>query len=162
MSIFVVSTFNEGTPPEIIPVRSVIAATSFANVLSDLSPLIYCDVVPVVITGSFSVSSSFIAACTVVAAILPAGVFATVVAVWSPVFAPETVVVPVTARVGVEVPEIATVLYLPAVISPVVSAIVAALFCMSFPVVESKRAIALSVAEAGQTTSPDHFALICV
>lgn len=28
-------------------------------------------------------------------------------------------------------------------------------FCMSFPVVESKRAIALSVAEAGHTTSPD-------
>lgn len=74
--------------------------------------------------------------------------------VWSPVFVPDTAVVPVTASVGVEVQEIATVLYFPAVMSPVVSAMVAALFCMSFPVVVSNRAIALSVAEAGQTTSP--------
>ena len=34
------------------------------------------------------------------------------------------------------------------------SLIVVEEFCMSFPVVVSKRAIALSVAEAGQTTSP--------
>ncbi len=37
--------------------------------------------------------------------------------------------------------------------SHVVSAMVTAEFCMSLPVVESKRATALSVAEAGQTTS---------
>lgn len=71
----------------------------------------------------------------------------------SPVFVPLTDVVPVTARDGVDEPVIVTVLYLPAVISPVVSAIVAALFCMSFHVVVSKRAIALSVALAGHTTS---------
>ena len=71
----------------------------------------------------------------------------------SPVLVPLTAVVHVTASVGVEVPEIATVLYLPPVISPVVSAIVTALFCSSLPVVESNRATALSVAEAGQTTS---------
>jgi len=35
------------------------------------------------------------------------------------------------------------------------SSIVAALFCINFPVVVSKRAIALSVALAGQTTSPE-------
>ena len=48
-------------------------------------------------SGAFnasSVSSSFIAACTVVADIVPAGVFATVVAVWSPVFVP--LVFPIT------------------------------------------------------------------
>lgn len=60
-----------------------------------------------------------------------------------------------TASVGVEAPDIATVLYFHAVISPVVSAIVAALFCKSLPVVESKRAIALSVELAGHTTSPE-------
>lgn len=75
--------------------------------------------------------------------------------VWSPVFAPLTVVVPVTANVGVALPDIATVLYFHAVMSPVVSAIVAALFCINLPVVLSNRAIALSVAEAGQTTSHD-------
>lgn len=32
---------------------------------------------------------------------------------------------------------------------------VSVLFCISLPVVESNLAIALSVAEAGQTTSPD-------
>lgn len=42
----------------------------------------------------FSVSSSFIAACTVVADIVHAGVFATVVAVWSQVFVP--LVFPIT------------------------------------------------------------------
>ena len=36
--------------------------------------------------GAFSVSSSLMAAWTVVAAIFPAGVFGVVVAVWSPVF----------------------------------------------------------------------------
>lgn len=59
-----------------------------------------------------------------------------------------------TARVGVELPEIATVLYFPPVISPVVSAIVTAEFCISFQVVASNLATALSVAEAGHTTSP--------
>jgi hypothetical protein len=43
---------------------------------------------------------------------------------------------------------------LPPVISPVVSAIVTTLFCSNLPVVESKRATALSVDEAGHTTSP--------
>ena len=42
-----------------------------------------------------------------------------------------------------------------AVIFPL-SSIVAPEFCISLPVVVSKRAIALSVAEAGQTTSPLH------
>jgi hypothetical protein len=56
--------------------------------------------------------------------------------------------------VGVLDPDIATVLYLPPVISPVVSAIVTTLFCSNLPVVESKRATALSVDEAGHTTSP--------
>lgn len=72
----------------------------------------------------------------------------------SPVFVPLTAVVPVTASVGVAEPDIATVLYLPPVISPVVSAMVTAESCMSFPVVESNRAIALSVEDAGHTTSP--------
>lgn len=69
-------------------------------------------------------------------------------------FVPLTAVVPVTVRAGVDAPEIATVLYFPPVISPVVSAMVTALFCRSFHVVESNRATALSVEEAGQTTSP--------
>lgn len=82
--------------------------------------------------------------------------------VWSPVFAPLTVVVPVTANVGVALPDIATVLYFHAVMSPVVSAIVAALFCINLPVVLSNRAIALSVAEAGQTTSQLPLAVLAI
>jgi hypothetical protein len=74
--------------------------------------------------------------------------------VWSPVFVPLTDVVPVTASVGVDEPEIATVLYFPPVMSPVVSAIVTALDWISFPVVESNLATALSTADTGPTTSP--------
>lgn len=46
--------------------------------------------------------------------------------------------------------------------SPVVSAIVAALFCINLPVVLSNRAIALSVAEAGQTTSQLPLAVLAI
>ena len=67
--------------------------------------------------------------------------------------AQETVVVQVTANVGVEAQLIATVLYLPHVISQEVSAIVTAEFCINFHDVESNLTTALSVAEAGQTTS---------
>lgn len=45
-------------------------------------------------------------------------------------------------------------LYLPPVISPVVSAIVTAEFWINLPVVPSNLATALSVADAGPTTSP--------
>lgn len=64
--------------------------------------------------------------------------------VWSPVFVPE------------ELPEKLVADILP------LSSIVTLLFCISFPVVESKRAIALSVAEAGHTTSHAPFAFNCV
>ena len=50
--------------------------------------------------------------------------------------------------------EIVRPLYLPPVISPVVSAIVTAEFCTSLPVVPSNRTTALSVEDAGPTTSP--------
>jgi len=56
--------------------------------------------------------------------------------VWSPVLLPE------------EEPEKLVAVKLPE------SSIVAQEFCKSFPVVRSYRAIALSVEEAGQTTSP--------
>lgn len=82
--------------------------------------------------------------------------------VWSPVLVPDTAVVPVTESVGVEAPEIATVLYFPAVMSPVVSAMVTAESCKSFPVVVSNRATALSVAEAGQTTSHEADAVLAI
>lgn len=64
--------------------------------------------------------------------------------VWSPVFVPE------------ELPEKLVADILP------LSSIVTLLFCISFPVVESKRAIALSVAEAGHTTSPVPLAVLLI
>ena len=70
---------------------------------------------------------------TLVADMLPAGVSVVVAAVWSPVFVPDTFV-------AVRFPA---------------SSISTDEDWMIFPVVASKRAIALSVAEAGQATNPE-------
>jgi len=88
-----------------------------------------------------------------------------------PVVGTVTFVVPVLVIVTLLAPDVASVeplasvkvpvvvetvspLNLPAVMSPVVSAIVTAEFWTSFPVVPSNLATALSVEDAGPTTSP--------
>ncbi len=69
-----------------------------------------------------------------------------------------SVSVPDAAAVGTKavVPEEEPVKVTPCVpaITPVVSATVTTLFCITFPVVLSKRAMALSTEEAGPETSP--------
>jgi hypothetical protein len=133
MAVDWVADRTSGTPVDAVvrPMKLAVAMLAiFARVTAPFAIVAAKDPVPLPVTSPVSVI------------------------VWSPVFDPLTEVVPVTARVGVDDPEIATVLYLPPVMSPVVSAIVTAELWISFPVVRSNLATALSTADAGPTTSP--------